>query len=41
MFLFLEMVIYNIFEIEIKNLQIEHHIIKNDSCDYAIETVLL
>ena len=28
MFLFLEMVIYNIFEIEIKNLQIEHHINK-------------
>ena len=28
MFLFLEMVIYNIFEIEIKNLQIEQHINK-------------
>ena len=28
MFLFLEMVMYNIFEIEIKNLQIEQHINK-------------
>ena len=28
MFFFLEMVMYNIFEIEIKNLQIEHHINK-------------
>ena len=28
MFLFLEMVMYNIFEIEIKNLQIKQHINK-------------
>ena len=28
MFFFLEMVMYNIFEIEIKNLQIERHINK-------------
>ena len=28
MFFFLEMVMYNIFEIEIKNLQIEQHINK-------------